>query len=210
MMFNFSTMTISFYLTRPKAKEATAIYARISYAGYQLKYYTPEKINPKYWNKETKQAKQTKEFKQFPEFNQRLNDWKKTWQTVYRKWINDNKGTTPNRETLKTLLDKEVKKLEPVKEESETFFGFFQNIIDLTENGIRVKPITGEQYSKGTVYVYKNTLKRLKEFAAIYRRNIDFDTINLNFYTAFTGYLIKNLKLASNTIGKDIKTIKTI
>ena len=85
-------MTISFYLTRPKAKEATAIFARISHAGHQLKYYTPEKINPKYWSKETKLAKHTEKFNEYPKFNQRLKDWKSDAANNYRKWINDNEG----------------------------------------------------------------------------------------------------------------------
>jgi integrase len=203
-------MTVSFYLTRPKAKGETSIFARISYSGYQLKYYTPEKINPKFWSKETKLAKQTDKFKEYPEFNQRLNNWKSDAANIFRQWVNNHKGTIPNPSTLKTLLDKELKKVEPELEKNKTFFGFFENLIKLTESGERLQPITGKPYSKATVHVYKNTFNRLIEFAAHSRRNIDFNTITVDFYTDFTGYLSKRLKLASNTIGKDIKTIKTI
>jgi hypothetical protein len=203
-------MTISLYLTRPKAKDKTSIFARISYSGYQLKYYTPEKINPKFWNKETKLAKQTDKFREYPEFNQRLKDWKTDVANLFRKWVNDNNGIIPNPITLKALLDKELKKVEAQKEMSKTFLGFFQEIINKTKNGERLQPITGKPYSKATLHVYQNTLNRIIGFNNQYKANIDFQTIDLDFYTDFTGYLTKRLKLASNTIGKDIKTIKTI
>lgn len=203
-------MTVSFYLTRPKAKGETTIFARISYQGYQLKYYTPEKINPKYWSKEAKLAKQTEKFKEYPEFNQRLKNWKTGVGNIFRQWVNNHGGTIPNPTTLKSLLDKELKKIEPEKEQDKTFLGFFQDIINKTESGERLQPVSGKPYSKATIQVYKNTINRVKEFMALYRRNIDFANIDIDFYTDFTGYLSKRLKLASNTIGKDIKTIKTI
>jgi integrase len=108
------------------------------------------------------------------------------------------------------LLDRELKKVEPVQEQAKTFLGFFQEIIDKTKAGTRLQPTTGKPYSKATIQVYMSTLNRIIEFAATQRRTVDFSTIDLEFYSDFTGYLTKHLKLASNTIGKDIKTIKTI
>src|SRR4051794_39067978 len=131
-------MTISLYLTRPKAKGETSIFARLSYSGYQLKYYTPEKINPKYWSKDTQLAKQTDKFREYPEFNQRLKDWKTDVTNLYRKWINDHKGTVPNPKTLKSLLDKEIRKIEPIKESAKTFIGFFEEIVNQTRTGTRL------------------------------------------------------------------------
>lgn len=203
-------MTISFYLTRPEAKVDTSIFARISYEGFQLKYYTPESINPKYWSKETKLARQTDKFKQYPEFNQRLKDWKTDVANVYRKWINDNGGIIPKPTTLKSVLNKELKGIEPEKEQKKNLFLFFEELIEQTKTGIRLQPSTGKPYSKATIQVYSNTLRRLKEFAALYRRKIDFETISIDFYTDFTKHLTKRLKLASNTIGKDIKTLKVV
>ena len=94
-------MTVSFYLARPDAKTQTCIFARISYEGYQLKYYTPEGIHPKYWNKETKKAKETQKFKEYPEFNTRLSNFEAGIKNTFRKWVNDNNGTIPGPETLK-------------------------------------------------------------------------------------------------------------
>lgn len=203
-------MDISYYLKRPKAETETSIFARISYEGYQLKYYISEKINPKNWNKAAQKAKQSEKFKEYPEFNQRLKDVTSDIRTTYRKYLNDNEGLIPSPETLKILLDKELKKKELEQEKIKTLFGFFNDLINQTKNGGRLQPGTGKPYSLATIQVYNNTLNRLKSFEAKYRRKIDFPTIDIDFYTDFTEYLSKELKLASNTIGKDIKTLKTI
>jgi len=203
-------MEISFYLKRPQAETETSIFARISYEGYQLKYYISEKINPKHWNKAAQKAKQSDKFKEYPEFNQRLKDITSDIGTVYRKYLNDNKGRIPSPDTLKTLLDGELKKKEHKQDKIKTLFGFFEELINQTKNGGRLQPITGKPYSPATIQVYNNTLNRLRSFAAKYRRKIDFPSIDIDFYTDFTEYLSKGLKLASNTIGKDIKTLKTV
>lgn len=203
-------MEISFYLKDATAKNETPIFARISYEGYKLKYYPTEKINPKYWNKTSQRAKQTGSFKEYPEFNQRLNDICSDIRTVYRSFLKEHDNQIPEPNTFKTLLDKELKKKIPEKDLINTLFGFFEDLIKRTENGGRVQPTTGKPYSKATIQVYRNTLNRLKEFKNIRKRPIDFNTIDLEFYSDFTEYLSKRLNLSTNTIGKDVKTIKTV
>jgi site-specific recombinase XerD len=124
--------------------------------------------------------------------------------------LNDHNNKVPNPENLKLILDKELKKIEPKTEKEKSFFPFFENLINQSVNGGRVQPTSGKPYSKATIQVYKNTFRRLKEFQATRKRIIDFNTIDIDFYTDFTEYLSKRLNLATNTIGKDIKTIKTI
>jgi integrase len=131
-------------------------------------------------------------------------------QTIYRKYLNDNDNKIPTPQKLKSILDKELKKIENPEDKLLSFFPFFENLINQSANGGRVQPTTGKPYSKATIQVYKNTFRRLKEFQATRKRIIDFNTIDIDFYTDFTEYLSKKLILATNTIGKDIKTIKTI
>jgi integrase len=202
-------MQISFYLKRPKSEIETVIFARICYEGYKLKYYTTEKIVPKYWNIETQRAKQLKTFSEHPEFNQRLKNIQSDIFNVYRKHLNDYSNEIPTPNTLKNLLDKEFNKV--VNEiTKKSFIGFYEEIIKLMINGGRVQIVTGKPYSKATIQVYSNTLNRIKEFQKTKRRIIDFNTIDGEFYSDFVEHLSKRLKLANNTIGKDIKTIKTI
>ena len=50
----------------------------------------------------------------------------------------------------------------------------------------------------------------MRNFQKTRKRIIDFKTIDLDFYHDFLQYLTEELDLATNTIGKDIKTLKTI
>ena len=201
-------MKISFYLTRPNVETSTSIFARIFYEGYQTKFYTCENIIPKHWNKENQRAK--KSFREHPEFNERLNRISSDIQSIYRKYLNDNNYKVPSPEKFRLILDKQLKKLESKEDKIKTFFGFYESLINQTISGGRVQPTSGKPYGKATIQVYNNTLRRLKEFQAIRKRIVDFNTIDVDFYTDFTEHLSKRLNLATNTIGKDIKTIKTI
>ena len=202
-------MKISFYLKRPKSEIETVIFARICYEGYKVKYYTTEKIKPKHWNTRTQSAKQSQSFIEYPEFNQRLKNIDSHINNVYRKYQNDNSNEIPTPNTLKTLLDKEFKKV--VNElTKKSFIDFFEDINKQMINGGRVQIKTGKPYNKNTIKVYTNTLNKVKEFQKTKRRIIDFNTIDIEFYGDFVEYLSKRLKLANNTIGKYIKTIKTI
>lgn len=206
-------MIISFTLKNPKA-ESSSIYARIYYDRFEFKYYIAESINPKFWDSKTKRAKQISKFREHPEFNLRLDKISVQIKNVYRDYLDDKKEI-PTPEILKSLLDIDFKK---VTNKPKTFFDFFQSIIEDSIAGGRVQPQTGKPYSAATIQVYKNTLKRLKTFQealnnsneASKKRKIDFNTIDIDFYTDFTEYLSKANNLATNTIGKDIKILKVI
>lgn len=206
MKFSFNS---KFYLKRPEAKTETVIFARISYNGFKLKYYTTEKINPKYWNTNTQKAKQNREFREHFEFNQRLTNIEKSIRNILRTYVNDHNEQIPTPQTFKTLLDKHFKQ-EITEIKDKSFIKFFEEIITRMETGGRVQIRTGKPYTKSTIQIYSNTLKRLTDFQMKYKRIIDFKTIDLEFYSEFLKHLTKRLKLANNTIGKDIKTIKTI
>lgn len=203
-------MTTSFYLKRPKSDIDTAIFAILFYEGYKLKYYSPEKINPKFWNTEAQKAKQTDKFKEYPEFNQRLKNWKTDIANIYRKWVNDNNGTIPTPETLKGVLDKDLKKKEPKKEIGNTFFGYYEQFLNRSLEGGRINLRSKKSIVYNTSKGYKSTLNHLKEFQKTYKRTIDYKTIDLDFYNDYTKYLTQKVKLSNNTIGDHIKRIKTI
>jgi len=203
-------MTIVFTLKNPQTQTQSSIYARVFYEGFDFKFYISEKINPKFWDNKTKRAKLVAKFREHPEFNERLNRISSDIQTIYRNYLNDHNNKVPNPDKLKLIMDKELKKIEPKTDKQKSFFPFFESLINQSINGGRVQPTSGKPYSEATIQVYKTTLQRLSEFQTTRKRVIDFNTIDIDFYTDFTEYLTKKLKLATNTIGKYIKTIKTI
>ena len=203
-------MTITFTLKNPKSETQSSIYARIFYEGYDFKFYISEKINPKFWDNKTKRAKQVAKFREHPEFNERLNKITSDITTTYRKYLTDNDNKIPPPEKLKLILDKELKKIEPKTEKEKSLIPFFKKLIDQSINGSRLQPINGKPFSKSTISNYKGTYKALTELQATTRRIIDFNTIDLDFYTDFTEYLSKRLNLSTNTIGNHIKVLKSI
>lgn len=202
-------MEISLYLKRPTASQETVIFARITYEGNSFKYYLPEKIKPTYWSKETQRAKQIKQFSQYPEFNQRLQNIIAGIEDVFRKYVNDNKEL-PAPEIFKELLDTEIKKKVSEKERLNSFFGYFQDLIKQSVSGTRRHHKTSKPISKGTIKNYNSAYNHLTEFQKTRKKKIDFKNIDLDFYNDYTEFLIKKLKLSSNTIGKDIQVIKMI
>lgn len=202
-------MTVSFYLKRPKAEYDTSIYAILFYEGYRLKYYTPEKINPNFWNSEGQKAKQSTKFKEHAEFNQRLKNLKSDVSNIYRKWVNDHGGTIPHPDTLKELLNTELDKHEIPKGQN-TFLVFFEQIAKRTSEGGRINQKTKQPTVHNTAKGYTSTLNHLKNFQKKYRRKIDFAQIDLDFYNDYVNYLTREVKLSINTIGDHIKRIKTV
>jgi len=215
-------MNISFYLTRPTANIETSIYARLCYSGLKLKWFTPEKICPSYWNKDNQRAKQTGKFKEYPEFNARLNNIESYINNIYRRYLNDHGGKIPTPEILKDLFDTEIKKREPLAEKERSFFGFFEELINQSKKGVRLHPKTGKPISNNTVKTYVTTFKHLSEFQLNYGREINFNSIDLDFYNDYVEYLMTgkklhpktghliSLNLSSNTIGKHIQIIKLV
>ncbi len=195
--------------TKTKKERVTSIYARICYSGFKFKYYIPENINPKYWNKETQRAKQTGKFKEHSEFNARLNNIESDIRNVYRKYINDH-GRVPAPATLKPFLDKEIRRIEVEKANDKTFFAFFDQFINRSKEGTRLDTRTKKNIVYNTTKGYISTCNHLKEFEKKFKNRIDFETIDLDFYNAYITYLTKDVKLSNNTIGDHIKRLKTV
>ncbi len=209
-------MKVTFYLESPKGTKRnmdglspTAIFARISYDGYRLKYYTPETILPKFWNGTAKphRAKETTKFPEYPEFNKRLDNIEAAVKNVIRKYANDNDNKLPTPATLKPMLDIAIR--ENGKVYRETFMSFFDKFIKDSEAGIRLTK-KGKPITSGTIKTYYTTKVCLENYQTYSRKSVDFDNIDINFYNDFTKYLTIKIKQSTNYIGKHIKVIKTV
>lgn len=64
--------------------------------------------------------------------------------------------------------------------------------------------------SEGTIKNYKTTIERLKKFEIYIKTNLFLENINLDFHNDYIQFAGEHLKLAPNSIGKDIKQIKTV
>jgi hypothetical protein len=204
--------TAKFYLKDKKSKEETQVYLQFNFNYFEtditgkkkyvkLRYYTGEKINPRFWNSEKQRAKETKKFSGYSEFNNRLNDIEKSIFDIYRQVKNDKEIPTPEllKEKLLTHYNKYTK---PTKEPHlYSLFSYFEYFIK--DNSKRKQ--------KNTIKKYKTTLTHLKNFAEIKGyKDILFKDISLDFYYDFSDYLTLDLRLAGNTVGIYIKILKTV
>ncbi len=193
----------NFNLRKPSSKEETPINLVIRWNNLRLVYPTFERINPKYWNTKEQLAREVQAFPKYSEFNTRLKKLKTDAEDVFRKYLNDNENRPPTPQELKEALNNRIKK-EPQKKD---LFSFIKQFIEEAE--LRTNDNTGKTIARSTIQVYKRTLELLQEYGAMKRKRIDFDTIDLDFYYDFTGYLTRDKGFETNTVGKTIKTLKT-
>ncbi len=208
-------MEVSFYLKRAASPTPTAIFARICYEGYKIKYYTPEKVLPKLWNTSKQRVKESTKFTEYPEFNRRLDNIESGIKTVIRKYINDNENNYPTPSALKPLLDIAIRN--GGKVDKITFMSYYADYIERCKNGRLNHAKTGKPLTTGTIRSYQTTLFNIERYIADTRKIVDFDTIDLDFYASFGEYLANytnedtgKQKQSLNTIGKHIKVIKSI
>ena len=78
------------------------------------------------------------------------------------------------------------------KEEPVTFFQYIDSYI---------KSVTTSK-GKQTISAYKTSLESLREFQKKYKRKINFNTIDLDFYHEYTQWLMEVRMYSNNTVGK--------
>ncbi|RWY53877.1 site-specific integrase [Mucilaginibacter gilvus] len=184
-----------FVLKEPKATDKTLVYLFYNFNYNRLKYSTGEKISPKFWNPANQRAKESKQNPEHTEFNSRLRKIENAVNNSYRKLLND--GIEITTEKLKEQLEIELEIREAKKKIS--LFNFIEKYI---EDSKSFKAI-------GSVKIYRTTFNHLKNYSKVKQKRVDFDTIDLEFYNDYVIYLMKDINLSANTIGKNIKTLKT-
>lgn len=199
----------TFVLKEPTSKEPTLIYLFYCFNKQRLKYSTGEKIKPKFWNEEKQRARETSAFSTYASLNNTLDNLARDVKDAHRDLVISKTPPTPLK--LKDALDRSQ-----FKEEYGQSTSFLKFVNDLTNESIR---------KAGTVKQWKQTLNRLIEFKNDTQTEIDFDTINMEFYNKFINYLynkgytkvsvnknqqkiITKLDYSKNTIGGFIKNIK--
>ncbi len=175
--------------------------------GRKLAYSTLEKIEPEHF--ETDPSKRNFQRAKhshigYSELNRRLDYLENASKDVFHSFINDN-HRIPEPHELKKIFDV---KLRFIPEQKRlTFFQFVDQFIKEAEkSGISLE--NGRKKSKGTIRIYKNTQRRLKEFEQYYGRKIEFETVDLDFYDKWIEFLSEELQLALNSIGRYTKTVR--
>lgn len=194
--------TVKFNLREPSAVSPTPVYLVFRYRNDRLVYATGVKVHPKYWNLEKQRVKNTSNVPDRDAVNNLLNDLETEAQRFYTEALAAKSFTV---EALRGHLERYQGKAKADEPGSVTFLDFVADFIASSKTRTQT---TGETLHPRTIAKYKTTHRTLTEFAARWPRRLDFDTIDLDFYQAFAGWL--NAKgYTANTVGKYIQGIKT-
>lgn len=199
-------MKVKYYLARPKLENGninpveTAIVANIHFQNRLMRISTGVSVLPKFWNSNSHRVKITPAYRQGSSINAILDQIKGEIEGCYYDYKRENKAE-PSPATFKKLINTALGRSKEVK---LNLFEYFQDFIDRTKAGQRVtaKGVIISPYKYKT---YQTTFHKLKEF----KPNLDFDTIDLDFYNDFTVWLRKQ-GYAENNVGSHVKNLKSL
>lgn len=185
--------SVSFYLNKGKTdrKGRQPIYLQFDHNKERFRYYTGEKIDPKFWSK-------AKNSYIKPSYNDdsKLDDYLKKLEQKIEKIVRD--ARTSDRVVTVDLVKDEFLKANNQDIEN-TFFPVFEQYL----------LACASTRTPGTIKNYKNALHYFKEYRDNKGFQFEFERLNMTFYNSFVDYLISDKKLSNNTIGRIIKILKT-
>ncbi len=161
---------------------------------------TGMQINPTYWNEKSMSIRQVNEFPKAKAYNDKLESLSQFVKVEFKNYA----GVEPiNSEWLSKIILKFHKPAVVTDTRSDliTYIKSFN-----AKSGSRINLETGNPVNKITRNGYEVTLSQIEEYSKKYSEP-SFNDIDLEFYNKFVEFL-RSKKLAINTIGKRIKTLK--
>jgi integrase len=197
--------TIKYRIKDTNSKNETSIILDYSFGrNNRLKFATGYKVKPKNWDKTNQRIRSVATIKNREKVNSDLLNFSSEFlDAVFRL----EEGEKQDKNKLKILLSKIIRKTEKFDIKIKTFFEFVDDFIKRKED--QAKNLGAVKLSPITVRSYKQTINRIKEFNANVKYNLDFENIDLKFYYSFIKYL-EDHNYSINTIGKHIKNLVTI
>ena len=154
---------------------------------------------PAEWDPSKQRAINSKKYPHNSELNIWLDKVDSEIKSVFRSLNIDNLSPTP--EVIKERINEKL--FNKVNSKIPSLLSFIDSYI---QECARIKnPNTVRTY----VRTYVTTYKHLQSYARLNRIHLDYTSITLNFYNSFINYLMHDLNLSQNTIGKHIQVFKT-
>jgi integrase len=196
---------ITFVLRDPGSKTPTPIVGIVRFNNERLKVATGFKVKPAHWLDTLGRVKNVVDATDKTQINEFLQDLEKQVGVIVTDLKSKRVTLTKDiiREQILAYLNPDLSD----DEASElTLLSFIDHFIETSPQRVNIE--SGKHINERTIKKYRTTVRVLREFASTYKGNLDFDSINLEFYDAFTSYLTKKKGLAVNTVGKYIQALK--
>lgn len=196
---------IAFVLRDPASKTPTPIVGLVRFNNDRLKISTGFKVKPAHWNERMSRVKNVVDATDKDQINIFLSGLEEEVGRILSELRSARQAVTKDviREKVDAYL-KPVAATQPLT--GPALFTFIDQFIEDAPQRVNIE--TGKQINHRTIQKYRTTVRVLREFAAIYKRPVDFGTMDLDFYGDFTGYLTKKEGLAVNSVGKYVQTLK--
>lgn len=192
--------TIKFIIRsgRKNKEGQSSIMLQYGHRGKTILLSTGEKIEPELWDKENGKFRRSRKHTDLSTKEEILLRKRDEIEQIVRQLKLEN--ADPTTECIKERLESSRQKAEDVGSSAP------RGLIEAFEEWIR-----GQQSIRtaSTIQVYRSCLMHLRNFQSKKRQLLSFETMDMRFYDRFTSYLIEDLGLKNNTVGKQIKTLKT-
>jgi integrase len=188
---------VNFYTKKPrKGSREALIYLQMKYAGYKLVHSFDKFVDRELWDNKKQRVKKGKDKRGYDRFylNDLLNDLERECGRIYDTLAA--KGVPAPEAIKRALIAYRNGGTGP--KDKPNLFGLIKRFLD---NEIGAK-------KNNTIRSYKTTFNHLLQFAHETKTVVDFEAINLDFYYKLFSYL-KKRGLSDNSIGKEIKNLKT-
>lgn len=214
--FNHS---IRFMLQQDKDKnKLTPLRCVVRFNNQRLLFQSGVRIKPSNWYQEPKEMhkpgrlKKSAGFAEYETIKKKLSNVE-TWVAKAFDKLTNETGQYPEPETLKTycLLLINNNGIDPngaIERKQFTLFEYIDHLIENTKQGRRVLS-EGQRLSPGTIKAYGSAYGILKKYHKFkYKRPIEFNDIDLEFYTDFKDWAYNVAGLSNNYFGTVIKFLK--
>lgn len=203
---------VRFNLKGSKLSDETLIYLVYIIPGKgqrkRFKYSTGKKIKPSDWNgaKDKQRARARADKSHLHRINAYLDMIADTLDEIVANLEQKKKVITPD--MLRFEMDKALNK-GPQDIQHENLLSFIKYHLDNNPPVLIKSKKIQKRLEPGSLRSKKQVLARLKEFQKKYHRKIDFESVDIDFYNAFTNYLTEGKKLSRNTVGRLVKDLKS-
>lgn len=191
---------VNFYLKPADKDGLSLIYLQYWVKDKKLHYSFGERVRPKDWSSSKQRGKNVGLLTSDGEhsLNELLDNLKQVLEDAYKR---EKVNGIPSVGTIKAYL-KEFMNQNSGKENGPAFW----NLIDRFVKGEIM--FRGRNKSRSSLNNYHSVKLHLEGFQAKYNYTLNFEAITLDFFYKYTAYLTNELKLARNTISKDISILK--
>jgi len=195
--------TVKYLIKKTDKGENSSVYVRFV-AGRSIDQCTKTGlfILPENWNNEDGTIRQRASMTDKETFRKTLLDLQRYLEDSF---LSEPDKTGLAKDWLKITVDRFFNP-DKYKEKKLTLFDFIQSRIEESKN--RLNPNTGKKITESTLKKYGTCFYHLKQYSKQKGKTFDFADIDLEFYHAFTDYLINGCQLATNTVGKQIAILK--